>query len=95
MLNVKATIILLTVGLVDKAKGRISKLVFQENKAHQIIRKKQTFLILHDKHMHVCISWGKKCLVFQKIWHALFSGNPHFKIHPFTLLPMNYAAKAH
>ena len=45
--------------------------------------------------MHVCISWGKKCLVFQKIWHALFSGNPHFKIHPFTLLPMNYATKAH
>ena len=29
----------------NKAKGRISKQVFQENKARQILRKKRTFLI--------------------------------------------------
>ena len=28
-------------------------------------------------------------LVFQKIWHALFSCNTLFEIHPFVLLPTN------
>ena len=28
-------------------------------------------------------------LIFRKIWHALFSENPRFEIHPFALLPTN------
>ena len=42
----------------NKAKGRISKRVFQENKAHQVFRKTN-------------ISYGK-FFVFREICHALF-----------------------
>ena len=44
----------------NKAKGRISKGVFQENKACQIFRKKKRFLP-PDTHTFVCVSGCKKC----------------------------------
>ena len=50
----------------DKAKGRISKRVFQENRARQIFRK---------TNISYPLIRGKKCLFFQKIWHALFFTN--------------------
>ena len=58
----------------NKVKGRISKRVFQENKARQILRKNKHF------------SGGKKCSFLRKIWRALFSWNIRFKIRPFALL---------
>ena len=56
----------------NKAKGLISKQVFQENKARQI----------SPWYAHVCVLF-----VFRKIWCALFSWNTRFKIRPFALLP--------
>ena len=50
----------------NKAKGRISKRVFQENNARQIFRKTN-------------ISYqGVRKFVFQKTWSALFSWNTRF-----------------
>ena len=45
--------------IVNKTKGRISKQVFQENKASQIFRKTNISY-------HVCVSGGKKCSFFGK-----------------------------
>ena len=67
----------------NKAKGRISKRVFQENKARQIFRKKIIFF--NPWYAHV--SGGKKMSFLRKIWRDLFSWNTHFEIHPFALLP--------
>ena len=58
----------------NKAKGRFSKQVFQEKKAHQIFRKTNISYPL-------CVSF-----VFQQIWRALFSWNTRFEIRPFVLL---------
>ena len=33
--------------------------------------------------------------VFPKIWHALFSWNTRFEIHPFALLPSNWQKRSH
>ena len=68
----------------NKAKGLISKRVWQENKARQIVRKTNT---------HVCVSWGKKCSFFGKIWRALFSCNIHFEIRLFAFLSTNTGKK--
>ena len=38
---------------------------------------------------YVCVSGGKKCLFFWKIWCTLFSCNTRFEIHPFALLTTN------
>ena len=55
--------VLQTVG--NKAKGRISKRVSQENKARQIFRKtKISYLLIRTL---VCISRGKKCSFFGKV----------------------------
>ena len=51
--------------LGNKAKGRISKWVLQEDKARQIFRKKKHFLT-PDTHTYVCVSGGKKGLFFGK-----------------------------
>ena len=37
----------------------------------------------------VCVSGGKKCSLFWKIWCALFSSNTRFEIRLFTLLTTN------
>ena len=57
--------------VVNKAKERISKRVFQENKAHQIFRKTNISNPL-IRTVRVRIT-GLEMLVFQKIWRALFS----------------------
>ena len=48
----------------NKAKGRISKRVFQGNKARQIFQKSNVFP--PDTHMWVCILRCKKCLFLGK-----------------------------
>ena len=62
----------------NKAKGRISKRVFQENKACQIFRKTNISYPLIRTRVWVA---------FCKIWRVLFSWNTRFKIGPFALLP--------
>ena len=69
--------------VVNKAKGRISKRVFQENKARQIFRKTNIFT---PWYAHVRIR-GYKMFVFRKIWRVLLSWNTSFEIRPSTLLP--------
>ena len=56
----------------NKAKGRIAKRAFKENKARQIFRKTN-------------ISW--QMFFSRKIWQDLFSWSTGFEIHPFALLP--------
>ena len=60
----------------NKAKGQISKLVLQENKAHQSTR-----MFAYQGEWNAC---------FRKIWRALFSCNTRFEICPFVLLPTYY-----
>ena len=71
----------------NKAKGRISKRVFQENKARQIFRKKDISYPLIRKHKnehflppdtqtYVCVSWGKKCSFFGKFGVLCFLETP-------------------
>ena len=61
----------------NKAKGRISKRVFQENKARQIFRKTNISY-------PVCISGGKKCSFFGKFGVLCFLETPVLR---FPLLP--------
>ena len=62
----------------NKAKGRISKRVFQENKAHQIFRK---------------TSISYPLFVFRGIWRALFSWNNRFEILSFVWLPTIFSTQ--
>ena len=62
----------------NKAKGRISKRVFQENKARQLFRKMSIFYPL--------IRTRKKCPFFEK-FGVLWSSR--FDIRPLALLPTN------
>ena len=69
----------------NKAKGRISKRIFQENKAHQIFRKTNiSYPLIRTR---TCAHQGVRMFVFRKIWRALFSWNPRFEIRAFALLP--------
>ena len=65
----------------NKAKGRMSKRVFQENKARQIFRRNELFL-LSDTHMGV--SGGKKCSFWGKFGVLCFLETPVLR---FALLP--------
>ena len=69
----------------NKVKGRISKRVFQENKAREIFCKNEHFLP-PDTHTYVCVcvSGDKKCSFLWKIWRALFLKTPVLR---FALLP--------
>ena len=58
----------------NKAKGRISKRVLQENKARQI---------------HVCVSGGKKCSFFGKFGVLCFLVTPVATIRPSAVLQTN------
>ena len=51
---------------------------------------KNEHLFPPDTHTYVCISGGKKCSFFRKIWRALISWNTRFEIRPFALLPTNF-----
>ena len=64
----------------NKPKGRISKRVFQENKARQIFPKNENFSP-SDPHTYVCVSRGKKCSFFGK-----------FGVHCFLEPPFWYSA---
>ena len=62
----------------NEVKRRISKQVFQENKARQIFWKTN---ILTPWYAHVRVSFrGEERFVFRKIWRALFSWNTRFGI---------------
>ena len=63
------------------AKGRISKRVFQENKARQIFRKTNIYYPLIR---YVCVSWDKKCSFFAKFGVLCFLETPVLR---FTLSP--------
>ena len=68
----------------NKAKGRISKRVFQENKARQNFRKTNISYPL----IRTC-TWAYQLVWnfhFSEIWRALFSWNARFEIRPFALL---------
>ena len=62
----------------NKAKGRISKRVFQENKARQVFRKTNIFYP-PGTHTYVYVSGGKKCLFWEN-WRALFSSSTRFEV---------------
>ena len=62
----------------NKAEGRISKRVFQENKTRQIFRKTNIFYLL--------IRTRIKNIPFSEIWRALFSWNTRFEIRPSSAL---------
>ena len=60
----------------NKAKGRISKWVFQENKVHQNFPKNEQFWS-PDTHTYECVSGGKKCSFIVNLacfvfWENLF-----------------------
>ena len=52
------------------------------------------FIYLLPPDMHTVRIRGKEMFVLWKIWHALFSWNTCFEIHPFALLPTNYQNEA-
>ena len=62
----------------NKAKGPISKRVFQENKARKIFQKTNISYSAYQRLRNV---------PFPEIWRALFSWNTRFEIRPFALLP--------
>ena len=62
----------------NKAKGRISRRVLQENKAHQIFRKTKISYPL-------CLSGGKKCSFFENLACFVFLKHP-FRDSPFCLI---------
>ena len=64
----------------NKAKGRISKRVLQENKARQIFRQTNVLNPWYE-------SWAKKCSIFGKFGVLCFLVNTRFEIRPFILLP--------
>ena len=68
----------------NKAKGQISKWVFQENKVRHSFRK--TIISYPLICTRTCAYQGVRNV---KIWRALFSWNTRFKICPFALLPTN------
>ena len=57
----------------NKAKGRISKRVSQENKARQIFTKRTCFI------PYVCVSRGKKCWFFGKSDVLSFALLPYYR----------------
>ena len=65
-------------------KGRISKRVFQGNKARQIFRKTNTAYPLIRTGTYVCVSGGKKCSIFGKFDVLYFLETPVLR---FALLP--------
>ena len=51
---------------------------------------KNDYFLPSNTHTYVCVSGGKKYLVFWIIWRALFSYKTRFEIRPFALLPTKY-----
>ena len=69
----------------NKAKGRISKRVFQENKAQQIFKKSNvSFTLIHTRR---CAYQGVRNVHFSENLSCFVFLKTHFEIHPFALLP--------
>ena len=68
----------------NKAKERISKRVFQENKARQIFEKR-TFLTPRYADVRTCAYQGVRNGRFSENWRVLFSWNSRFEIHRIEL----------
>ena len=66
----------------NKAKGRISKRVLQENKAPNFPENEH--FLPSDTHTYVCVLGGKKCLLFGKFGVVYFLATTVFR---FTFLP--------
>ena len=65
----------------------ISSVIRQKGESQNGSSKKQSTPNFPKTRTYVCVSGGKKCLFFRKIWCALFSWNTRFQIRPFALLP--------
>ena len=77
----------------NKAKGRISKRVFQENKACQIVRKTNiSYPLIRTR---TCVSEGNKCSFFRNFGVLCFLEHPILD-SPFCLITdevaLNYPA---
>ena len=74
----------------NKAKGRIAKRVFQENKGRQIFQR--TNISYPMIHTYVCVSGGKKCSFFGKFGELWFFETPvlRFAILPYYRWNPNY-----
>ena len=71
-----------------RQKGESQNWCYKKTK-HANFSEKQTFLSAW--YAYVCVRIRRwKIFVFLKIWHALFSCNIRFEIHPFVLLPTIY-----
>ena len=70
----------------NKAKGRISKRVFQERKARPIFRKTNIF---HPLVRTWCAYQGVRNVRFSGNWTCFFTWSTRFEIRPFALLPAN------
>ena len=68
----------------NKVKGRISKRVFQENKARQIFRETNISYPLIRIRTYVCVSGGKKCSFFENFGVLCFLETPVLR---FAYLP--------
>ena len=69
----------------NKAKGRISKRVFQENKAQQIFKKSNvSFTLIHTRR---CAYQGVRNVRFSENLSCFVFLKTHFEINPFALLP--------
>ena len=68
----------------NKAKGRISKRVFQESNVRQNFRKTNISYPLIRTRTHVCVSGSKKCLFFGNFGVLCFLETPVLR---FALLP--------
>ena len=69
--------------VVNKAKGRISKRVFQKNKARQIFRK--TNISYPDTHTYVCVSGVRNVRFSENLACFVFLKHP-FWDSPFCLI---------
>ena len=74
----------------NKAKGRISKRVFQENKAWQVFRKTN---LPPDTHMCVWVSWGKNVRFSENLACFVFLKHP-FWDSPFCIITDGFQIQA-
>ena len=65
---------------------KLARIKFHEQKFQKVSRNEETNAVRR------CAYQGVKnvCLI-RKIWHALFSWNTRFEIHPFALLPTKWS----
>ena len=69
----------------NKAKGRISKRVFQENRARQVFQKRTFLTPIHTR----CVSGGKKCSFLGKFGFLCFLQTPVSRLNLWPYYPLN------